>query len=151
MPLDFCRRQSRPVSVIMKVKTQHLTWIYEFRRGFLWSSVPPNILRAVRTQDFWSSKQKSLSNGFIKGWAAGTAVLWVATLCSVGIGNASSWGHFRLVHSITIWGLYTKYETLRTMSGSDMNNLCLCYYLLVKCMYFVFSFSTLFKNSTIFM
>lgn len=31
--LDFCRRQSRPMSVILKVNAQHLMWIYMRLRG----------------------------------------------------------------------------------------------------------------------
>lgn len=52
----FCRRQSRPLPVVTKVKTQHLMWIYELRRGFLW----PLFLQASWGQ--WEHKTSDLLN-----------------------------------------------------------------------------------------
>lgn len=77
MSPDFCRRESiKPLSVILKVKTQHGRMsLGEGFYGlvFLWASW------GEWEEDFRSSKQKSLSNGFIKELCRTNCIPCVAT------------------------------------------------------------------------
>lgn len=54
MSLDFCRRQSRPMSVILKVNTQHLMWIY--------MSLGDNFYELVSLQASWGQWEHKTSD-----------------------------------------------------------------------------------------